>query len=106
VARRGQVLVALSTVPSTAVGRKIARALVGEHLCACVNLVPGVRSIYRWKGKLCDEREQLLVIKLPRASLKALAKRLLELHPYEVPELVALEVVGGNEKYLRWVTGE
>jgi periplasmic divalent cation tolerance protein len=100
---RGEVVVALSTVPSQAIGRKIARALVSEGLCACVNVVPGVRSIYRWKGKLCDEGEELLVIKLPRAKLKALAKRLPELHPYEVPELVAVPVVGGYAPYLEWV---
>ncbi len=103
---RGQVVVALSTVPSAAVGRKIARALVREGLCACVNLVPGVRSIYRWKGKVCDDREQLLVMKLPSSKLKALAKRLPELHPYEVPELVTLPVVGGHAPYLAWVRGE
>jgi periplasmic divalent cation tolerance protein len=97
------VLVALSTVPSAAAGRKIARALVGEKLCACVNIVPGLRSVYRWKGKLCDDREWLLVMKLPRRKLKALARRLPELHPYEVPELVALPVVGGHAPYLAWV---
>ena len=94
---------ALSTVPSAAVGRKIARALVGEGLCACVNVVPGVRSIYRWKGKVCDDREWLLVMKLPKSKLKALSYRLPELHPYEVPELVALPVVGGHPPYLEWV---
>jgi periplasmic divalent cation tolerance protein len=98
-------LVALSTVPSAAVGRKIARALVEEGLCACVSIVPGVRSIYRWKGKLCDDREWLLVMKLRRAKLKAATKRLVELHPYEVPELLALPVVGGHAPYLKWVGG-
>jgi periplasmic divalent cation tolerance protein len=79
--------------------------LVAEGICACVNVVPGLRSIYRWQGKLCDDREQLLILKLPRSSLKALARRLPELHPYEVPELVVLPVVGGHRPYLEWVAG-
>ena len=91
-------------MPSAAVARKIARALVTERLCACVNVVPGVRSVYRWKGRVCDDREWLLVIKLPKSKLKALGKRLVELHPYELPELVALPVVGGHAPYLKWVT--
>lgn len=100
---RAQLFVALSTVPSAKVGRRIAKALVSEGICACVNVVPGLRSIYRWRGKLCDDREQLLILKLPGARLKALGKRLPELHPYDVPELVVLPVVGGHGAYLRWV---
>lgn len=101
-----RVLVALSTAPSAAVARKLARALVAERLCACVNVVPGVRSFYRWEGKLHDDRELLLVMKLPAARLPALKKRLPALHPYELPELVVLEVKDGLPGYLSWVLRE
>ncbi len=98
-----RVVVALSTAPSPAVARRLARTLVEERLCACVNVVPGVRSLYRWKGKLHDDHELLLVMKLAAARVPALKKRLLELHPYEMPELVVLGVAGGHAPYLSWV---
>ena len=77
--------------------------LVGERLCACANLVPGVRSIYAWKGELCDDVETLAVIKTTSERLDALVERLRGLHPYETPEIVALPVEGGHAAYLDWV---
>jgi periplasmic divalent cation tolerance protein len=97
------VVVALSTAPSLEKGADIARALVDEQLAACVNLVPGVRSIYRWQGEVCDEAEVLCVIKTRRARVEALRARLVTLHPYQVPELVVLDVRGGHLPYLSWV---
>jgi periplasmic divalent cation tolerance protein len=97
------VVVLLSTAPSMDKGAEIARALVGEKLAACVNLVPGVRSIYAWKGELCDEAEVLCVIKTRAERVEALRARLVTLHPYEVPELVVLDVSGGHPPYLSWV---
>lgn len=98
--------VVLCTAPSEEVAVNIARALLEERLVACVNLVPGVRSLYRWQGKLEDERELLLVIKT-RASLYArLEPRLRELHPYEVCEVVRLGVEAGSAPYLAWIAGE
>ena len=94
------------TAPPNEVAEKLAKALVGERLAACVNLVPGLRSIYRWKGEVCDEGETLLIIKTQAARLDALMRRVKELHPYEVPEIIALPVVEGHEPYLKWVKEE
>ena len=96
-------VVALSTAPSMDKAAEIARALVGERLAACVNLVPGVRSIYQWQGKLCDDAEVLCVIKTRRDRVDALRARLPALHPYDVPELLVLEVGAGHTPYLEWI---
>ena len=96
-------VVALSTAPSMEQAAELARTLVGERLVACVNLVPGVRSIYTWKGELCDDAEVLCVIKTRRDKLEALRARLVSLHPYEVPELIALRIEAGYAPYLAWL---
>lgn len=98
-----QVIVALSTCPDEATARAIAEALVSEWLATCVNRVTGVTSTYFWDGRLQDDPEILLIIKTTAARLAELASRLKVLHPYELPELVALPVAGGNEPYLQWV---
>lgn len=100
------VRVAISTAPDAATGARIAQVLVEERLAACVNVVPGVRSIYRWQGAIEDEQEVLLVIKTHAERVAALAERLCALHPYDVPELLALPVDAGLAPYLEWVTGE
>ena len=97
-------LVVLSTFPDAAVARTAAATLVGETLAACVNIVPGVESIYRWQGKMETSQEVLAVIKTTAARYPALEKRLKELHPYEVPEIVALPASAVAESYLAWVT--
>jgi periplasmic divalent cation tolerance protein len=98
-----QVMLALSTCPDEDSARRIAAALVGERLAACVNRVPGLHSTYFWNGRLQDEPEILLIIKTTAGRLAALEARLKALHPYELPELVAIPVEGGNERYLNWV---
>jgi periplasmic divalent cation tolerance protein len=100
------VIVVFSTFPSAEVAAEIARTLVDERLCACVNLVPAVRSIYRWQGKVCDEPEVLAIVKTTDERLAALQGRLVELHPYDVPEALAVPIAGGHAPYLAWVTGE
>ena len=100
------VVVVFSTFPSPEKAAEIARTLVEERLAACANLAPGVRSIYRWDGKLCDDTETLAVIKTTDERKDALIARLVELHPYDVPEALALPVTAGNAKYLEWVTRE
>jgi periplasmic divalent cation tolerance protein len=100
------VRVALSTAPDADTAARIARALVDERLAACVNLVPAVRSIYRWQDRVADDAEVLLVIKTRAERIEALAARLRALHPYELPELVALPVAAGLESYLDWVAAE
>ncbi len=96
-------LVALSTAPSAEVAEQLARALVGEGLAACVNVVPGVTSYYRWKGELQRDAEWLLVIKTRAGRLEAIEAALARLHPYEVPELLALKVEDGLPSYLAWL---
>jgi periplasmic divalent cation tolerance protein len=83
----------------------LATALVEERLVACVNLVPGVTSIYFWEGKLCRDGETLLVAKTRPERLPALIRRVRELHPYAVPEVIALPVQEGNPDYVAWVEG-
>jgi periplasmic divalent cation tolerance protein len=96
-------LVVLVTAPSADEAARIARVLVEEKLAACGNVVPGVRSIYRWQGKVCDEQEALLVLKLPAKRFPELRDRVVALHPYEVHEVVALRIEDGSEKYIDWI---
>jgi periplasmic divalent cation tolerance protein len=95
--------VVLVTAPDAEVGARIGRALVEEGLAACANLVPGVRSIYRWQGAVHDDAEVLLILKTRAALSAALAARVRALHPYQLPEVLALPVAGGSEPYLDWV---
>ena len=95
--------VVLVTAPDAEVGARIGRALVEEGLVACANLVPGVRSIYRWEGAVHDDAEVLLILKTRAALSDALAARVRALHPYELPEVLALAVAGGSAPYLDWV---
>jgi periplasmic divalent cation tolerance protein len=101
-----EVRVIFMTAPSDDVAARIARALVEEGLAACVNIVPTVRSVYLWKGEIVDEREVLMVAKTTDTRFGDLMRRVRALHPYSVPEIIALPVVDGNEDYLRWVVGE
>ena len=89
--------------PSTEVAERLARALVGDGLAACVNVLPAVRSIYRWNGAVQAEEEVLMVIKARAASFEALRSALLAGHPYEVPEVIALPIVDGHHRYLDWL---
>ena len=97
------VVVVLCTLPPGDAASSIARTLVEERLAACVNLVPAVRSIYEWQGAICDEPEQLAIVKTTRDGLDALRARLVALHPYDVPEVLALAVEDGHLPYLGWV---
>lgn len=99
------VVVLLSTLPPDDAGAAIARALVDEGLAACVNLVPGVRSIYRWQGAIHDDAEVLAIIKTTAATAAALVTRLCALHPYQVPEAIVVATAGGHQPYLDWVAG-
>jgi len=101
-----QVVAVLITAPDDEIARRIAEALVEERLAACVNLLPGVRSIYRWQGAVEEASEVLLIAKTHAERVAALAARVRALHPYELPEVVALPVSDGSEAYLRWVVAE
>lgn len=96
-------LVVLSAVAGAKDAERIARALVERSLAACVNVVPGVMSIYRWKGRVEQEGEFLLVIKTRAERLAALKEALQELHPYDVPEALALPIEDGLAPYLAWL---
>ncbi|MEI9479002.1 MAG: divalent-cation tolerance protein CutA [Deltaproteobacteria bacterium] len=82
---------------------KIARTLVEENLAACANMVSPLRSIYRWDGKIWDEKEWLLIIKTQQSTFEDLAKRVKALHSYSVPEIIALPIVEGSPAYLNWI---
>lgn len=102
-ARRDGALVVLVTAPSAEKAAGIARALVSERLAACGNVVPGLRSLYRWEGKVQDDAEALLLLKTTRRRFAALRARVLALHPYQVPEVLALPVWAGHAAYLDWI---
>ena len=92
----------LTTLDADADASGLARTLVEEGLAACVNILPAMRSIYRWNGAIEEAREQQLLIKTSPGAVDALKARLLELHPYETPELLVLDA-GGSAAYLRWL---
>jgi periplasmic divalent cation tolerance protein len=96
-------VVVLVTAPTPESAAEIARALVEEGLAACGNVVPSIRSIYRWEGEVHDDAEALLLLKPERRLLPELKLRLKELHPYQVPELLVLPVEDGLAPYLEWV---
>ncbi len=96
----------LITAPNQDVAAALAQALVAEKLVACVSILPGVRSIYAWQGKICDNSELLCVLKTRRALFASVRDRVIALHPYEVPEIIALPLVEGNPPYLNWLQKE
>lgn len=99
------VRVVLCTAPADR-AEEIARALLEARLAACVNVVPGLASLYWWKGEICRDGESLLVIKTREGLLARLEGKLAEVHPYDTPEVLALPVVEGAGRYLAWLRGE
>ena len=102
-AKTDAVCVVLVTAPTADVAAQLARTLVEEGLAACGNLVPGLRSIYRWEGRVQDESEVLLVLKTRAALFEPLRARVVALHPYQCPEVLRLDVAEGHAPYLRWI---
>lgn len=99
-------IVILVTAGSEAEAEKIATALVEEQLAACVNILSPIRSLYRWEGKVADDREWLLLIKTRAERFAAVEAKVKALHSYQVPEVIALPIVAGAEGYMRWLRGE
>lgn len=97
-----RLIVILSTVPDEATAETLARGLVESRLAACVNAIPGVKSIYRWQGKVESDAEVQLVIKTRPERFAEIAKWLKENHPYEVPEIIALPTGAVSDAYLHW----
>jgi periplasmic divalent cation tolerance protein len=98
-----EAVVCLVTAPPEDAGR-VATAMLERELAACVNIVDSARSLYRWEGKLQDEREALLIIKTTHAAVAPLEELLREIHPYDTFELLALKVCDGSAPYLRWIS--
>jgi len=100
------ILLCYCTCPDAASAQAIAEALVGERLAACVNRLPGVASTYRWQGRVTTDAEELLLVKTVASRFEALKARLLALHPYDLPELIAVPVEHGHDAYLDWVRAQ
>jgi len=98
--------VVLITVPDAESGKRIAETLVEERLAACANRLPGLLSTYRWQGKVEQAAEELLVVKTREELVEGLTARVRELHPYTVPEIIALPIVAGSQDYLNWIALE
>ena len=98
-----EAIVVWVTAPSADKAAELARTLVEEGLAACGNVVPGLRSIYRWEGRVHDEPEALLILKSSAARFEALRERVVALHPYACPEVLRLDVAGGHAPYLQWL---
>jgi len=94
----------LCTCPEGEVAKSLAQALVTEHLAACVNILPGLVSVYVWQGTLESSPESMLLIKTERQAYPKLEARLRELHPYELPEIIALDIERGLPDYLNWIS--
>ncbi|TFH43738.1 MAG: divalent-cation tolerance protein CutA [Chrysiogenales bacterium] len=100
----GEYIVILCTVPSNETGTTISDSLVGDGFAACVNMIPGLISTYRWKGEICRDGELLLVIKSRKELFSEICARIVSLHPYEVPEILSFEISSGSEQYLNWIS--
>lgn len=100
------VKIILSTVDSLSAAEAIAHTLVSEFLASCVNIMPGLHSVYRWKANIQNEKELLLIIKTSSDKTGAAMEKLVEIHPYELPEAIILDIEGGYAPYLDWVINE
>ena len=95
--------IVLVSVPSKESALHIARRLVEQKLAACVNIIPGIKSVYRWQGKIEEDSELLLIIKTSSTRYKELQESVVHLHPYDTPEVISLGITEGFEKYLDWI---
>ncbi|MCP3165554.1 divalent-cation tolerance protein CutA [Myxococcus qinghaiensis] len=96
-------ILVLVTAPSADKAAELARTLVEEQLAACGNILPGLRSIYRWEGKVQDDAEALILFKTRAALFDALRARIVSLHPYQVPEVLRVDIADGHAPYLAWI---
>jgi periplasmic divalent cation tolerance protein len=96
-------LVVFCTVPNIKIAKKISKTLVEEKLAACSNILPGLKSIYNWQNEIQSDNEYLLIIKTTEEMFEKLEIRIKNIHPYEVPEIIALPIIKGNSEYLNWI---
>ena len=94
------------TTRSVNEAKKIGRALVEEKLAACSNIIYPIRSIYRWQGKICDDKEALMILKTKKTLFKQIVARVEKLHSYDIPEIIAMPIIEGSSKYLSWLNKE
>jgi periplasmic divalent cation tolerance protein len=99
-------IIVLITASNEEDAGRIGRALVEEKLAACANIIRSMRSIYRWEGRIEDEQEALMIVKTKKALFQRLKERVIALHTYSVPEIIALPIVAGSEPYLNWIQQE
>jgi periplasmic divalent cation tolerance protein len=99
----GPYIVCLVTIDDPAKAAKIAQILVEKKLAACVNIIPEIQSIYSWKGQICNEKERLMIIKTRGDLFHELQTTVKGLHPYEVPEIIALDIKDGLPEYIQWI---
>ena len=102
----GEVFVILVTVANQEEAARIGEGVVNAKLAACANVIPGIQSIYRWKGKVVKSQEVMLILKSTKARYSALEKTIKAMHTYETPEIIASPVKEGLDRYLRWVRAE
>lgn len=102
----GDVRAILLTAPDADTAERVGRMLVEERLAACANVVPGIASVFRWEGAVQREEEVLVIVKTTQERVERVRTRVVELHPYELPEVLVLPVLGGHDPYLDWVRGE
>ncbi len=98
-------IVVITTVGDETEANELARELVCRRHAACVNMVPGVRSVYRWQGKICRDSEYMLVIKTMQSEFHAVAETIREIHSYELPEILSFDIAHGDPRFLDWVEG-
>lgn len=94
--------VVLCTTPQEK-SEEIAEILLKEKLCACINIIPGIKSMYWWEDKIQTDQEDILIIKTKEELIDPLTQKIKEIHPYDIPEVIALKVKGGNKDYIQWV---
>jgi len=98
-------MLVLSTAGSTKEATRIAQVLVEEKLAACINIIPGLTSVFYWGGKICQEKEVILFIKTNEGQLKKIINKIKNIHSYELPEILYFKINGGEKKYLQWIKG-
>lgn len=100
------IIVVNCTVPNKKVAKEITKVIMRHRLAACVSIVENVKSVFSWEGELCEEKELLMTIKTRRANYGKIKLVIEDIHPYEVPEIIALPVVDCSEDYLKWLVKE
>ncbi|SPP65036.1 divalent-cation tolerance protein CutA [Nitrospira lenta] len=103
---KNKIIIIFVTVHDQKEGRRISKEILTSRLAACVNIIPGIQSMYQWKGKIVQEKEAMLVLKTTRSRYRKLEQKIKQLHSYEVPEVIAIPLICGSPQYIEWVAKE